>query len=295
MGNTLQEIDDRVVLNLWVDSDSNTYAKTSRRIPKINQVIRRICKGRYKNILTEQMMVSGDMNFLRAKQFIEDYKPIQTTEEVTAWMTEIDVTSTAHLPSSWSANIGWSVFAYTWKTASSLTGVTWVVGTHKKGIEVRIVHELPSDCVKPFNLFHINETTGKTLPKEYLDYKFQDNLKNYWTVVGDSSDNKQYLDLFFTDEWERYWHYYYKNPTTLSADGDTTEIPGEYWVELVALLASGELLRETEQRDQGKNQLVLAYSMLLEFFDEYISNAKQYRKKTIRKKETPTHVYQRRR
>lgn len=56
MGNTTLEIDNRVVLNLGIDSDSTTYPKATRRVPKINSIIKRICNGTFKNILTGQLI-----------------------------------------------------------------------------------------------------------------------------------------------------------------------------------------------------------------------------------------------
>ena len=71
-------------------------------------------------------------------------------------------------------------------------------------------------------------------------------------------------------------------------------MPDDYGVELVALLASGELSRETEKRDQGANQLVLAYSMLTEFYEKYIEQKRAFRKKVMTRPNTHGFVYQRR-
>lgn len=73
---------------------------------------------------------------------------------------------------------------------------------------------------------------------DYLDYKYQDVLQDYWTVMTDTGETEEYIDLNFSANEERYRHYYFKKPTSLSLDTDTTEIPEEYGVELVALLAS---------------------------------------------------------
>lgn len=294
MGNTLLQIDIRVIQNMWIDSDSTTYSKENRRVPKINSVISRICKGNYKNILTWQIYKGWDMWFLRKKEFVQSFEAIKTTEKIDSTNTTVACTTTAKIPTQWHINVNWCVFQYTGKTANSLTGVTGIVWVHPNGSNMQYVHKVASDCMKPHNLFYIQQETGKTLPRDFLDYKYQDVSDNYWTLIIDDVW-EQYIHCNFPTSEENYWHIYYKKPTILTWDTDVTDIPDDYGVELIALLASWEMLRETEQRDQWKNQLTLAYAMLEEFNNNFIEQTKQYRKTIRRIKETNNAVYFRRR
>lgn len=294
MGNTLLEIDQKTYLNMSIDNDSVTYSKSTRRIPKINSVIKRICNGNYENIITGQNIKWWDMSFLRKKEFAQSFPAIQTREDVVnSSTTTIKCTTTEKLPSAWYGNINGSIFQYTGKTALTLTWVTWIMWVHPVWSLIKIVHKVADDCHKPHNIFHIEED-WKITPRDYLDYKYQDVSDNYRTLIEDSQDPNKYIHFNFPDDEERFWLSYYKSPTYLENDIDETEIPENYWTELVALLASWEMLRETEQWDQGKLQLTLAYSMLKEFYNNYIEEIKQHRKTITWVRRTSNMVYSRR-
>lgn len=298
MGNTLTQIDTKVVKNLAVSSDSTTYS-SAVRYAKINNVIKRVCDGRVVDILAYASGVKktiswGDLRFLRKRTEIRDVAPITITDtEITSATTTINTSSTTDFPTAWSGYIGWSVFARTGKTASTLTWVTGIEWKHKKWAKIMIANKLPTDCAKPVELFYVGEN-GELAPTDYIDYKSQDYVENnYRTVIGDSTASSQYALLYFQEQSRQYWLYYFATPTTLSSWSHTTEIPDDYGEQLIALLVSWELLRETEKRDQGRNQLVLAYAMLEEFYDKFIEQKKAFRKKLRTRPNTHGHVYQR--
>lgn len=298
MWNTLTEIDTRLISNLAVSSDSTTYSQ-SRRRAKINSVIKRICDGTIVDILEQEkwndkMIKWWDLRFLRKRQQIISYEPVTITDdEINSSTTTINTSSTANIPTAGNWYVWWSVFAYTGKTSTSLTWVTWLEGTHYLWDNIYIVTKLPTTCAKAFDLFRV-QSDGSLVPTDYIDYKSQDYSESYRTTIWDSSATDQYVWMNFSDRSGTYRLYYFAKPTTLSSGSNTTEIPDDYWVELIALIASGELSRETEKRDQGKKQLVLWYAMLLEFYDKFIEQKKSFRK-TVRQL-PPKHgfVYQRR-
>lgn len=293
MSNTLTEIDTRLLVNLAVSSSSTTYPQTRRR-GKINSVIRRIADGKIKNIIDGTLITWGDLRFLRKRVQVQDYAPITLQDtSITTWATTINTTATDDIPSAWNGYINWSIFAYTGKTATSLTWVSWLEWTHKKGANIQIVQKTPTDCLVPSEMYKITATWALE-PTTYIDYKAQDYAENYRTILGDSSATDQFIYTQFQSQTDTYRFYYFKKPTTLASWSDTTEIPDDYGVELISLLASWELLWETEKRDQGKNQLVLAYAMLHEFYEKFIEQKKSTRKVVSQKPSKHGFVYQRR-
>lgn len=293
MWNTLTEIDASLVVNLAITSSSTTYPSV-RRYKKINSIIRRIANGRIKNILDWTLITWWDLRFLRKRVQMQDYSPISLQDaSITTWATTINTSDTTDVPTAWSGYIGGSVFAYTGKTATSLTWVTGLEGTHKKSALIKIVTKLPTDCLVPSEMFRVDQR-GSLQPVEYIDYKSQDYAESYWTIIGDGTATWQYIYPQFQSETETYRFYYYHKPTTLASGSDATEFPDDYGVELVSLLASWELLRETEKRDQGKNQLVLAYAMLVEFYEKFIEQKKSTRKTVRQKPSRHGFVYHRR-
>lgn len=300
MGNTLLEMDTRVVLNLGVSSDSTVYPKTNRRVKKINSVIDRICNWSVVDILAKQagqdkVIKWWDLIFLKKREYIKDYASILTDEEVSSadeWGS-IDCVDSSWRPTAWDAMINWDIINFTGNSSNQLTTTTGIWWTHASWSIAHFVHKVADDYNKSLNLFYVRKTDGKLIPMDFLNYKYQNYADTYWTVIWDSDDGR-YLHLRFPEQWHNYWHEYFINPTVLSADWNETEIPGSYWVELVALLASWEMLWESEQRDQAKAQLILAYWMLEEFFIRYTSDVQTFMKKIKRDKRTSQHVYQRR-
>lgn len=293
MPNTLTEIDTRLLVNLAVPSTSTTYPQTRRR-GKINSVIKRIADGRIKNILDGTLITWWDLRFLRKRVQVKDYNPIELQDtSVTTWATTLNTTDTTNVPTSWNWYIGWSVFAYTGKTSTSLTWVTWLEWTHEKWAKIKIVTKLPTDCLVPSEMYKVTHTWALE-PTNYIDYKSQDYAEYYRTIIGDSTTTDQFIYTQFQSTTDTYRFYYFKKPTTLASWSDITEMPDTYGVDLVSLLASWELLWETEKRDQGKNQLVLAYAMLHEFYEKYIEQKKSTRKVVRQKPSRHGFVYQRR-
>lgn len=293
MPNTLTEIDTRLLVNLAVPSTSTTYPQT-RRYGKINSVIRRIANGKIKNILDWTLITGWDLRFLRKRVQVKDYAPLSLQDaSITTWATTINTSSTTDVPTSWNGYIGWSVFAYTGKTATSLTWVTLLEGTHEKNALITIVTKIPTNCLVPSELYRVDRKWALQ-PTDYIDYKSQDYSESYRTIIGDSTATDQYILPQFQSNQETYRFYYYSKPTTLASGATETELPDDYGVELVSLLASWELLRETEKRDQGKNQLVLAYAMLIEFYEKFIEQKKSTRKVVRQKPSRHGFVYHRR-
>lgn len=293
MPNTLTEIDTRLLVNLAVPSTSTTYPQARRR-GKINSLIRRIANGKIKNILDGTLITWWDLRFLRKRVQVKDYAPLSLQDAtITSATTTINTSDTTLVPTAWNGYIGWSVFAYTGKTATSLTGVTGVEWTHKKSALINIVTKLPTDCLVPSELYRVDKKWA-IQPTDYIDYKAQDYAESYRTIIGDSTATNQYIYTQFQSNTETYRFYYYSKPTTLASGATVSELPDDYGVEMVSLLASWELLRETEKRDQGKNQLVLAYAMLIEFYEKFIEQKKSTRKVVRQKPSRHGFVYHRR-
>jgi hypothetical protein len=55
-------------------------------------------------------------------------------------------------------------------------------------------------------------------------------------------------------------------------------MPEERWdKDVIAQLVAGELLRQTEQSDDGQKQLIQGYGKLISFYDKFATINKGYR------------------
>jgi hypothetical protein len=78
----------------------------------------------------------------------------------------------------------------------------------------------------------------------------------YWTIVGDNSNQNNFVKLHFSPmNKSDFWLYYYEKAPYLSSGDDVCILPDRYGVDLVALLTAGELLYETEQNTASVNLL----------------------------------------
>lgn len=293
MANTLSTIVERVYWNLSVDDDSKTYDKNIRVIPKINHVYKQILKGEYRDILNDRTIKGWDLRFLRGKQWIHDYPRKATTQEVSDNDPTIMLTDTNDIPAQGYGLINGCVFRYSGISSNQLMNVTGIMGTHRRWSCIHIVHKIPDEARKSFELFRVGRW-GKLEEMEYIDYKFQDKFSNYYTIIGNDTSNEQFVELCFPCTDEDYWLYYHKKVVDLINDTDTTAFPDDEDLEVMAVIVAGELLLETEKSEHAQTLLNLGYGKLIDFYNNRAEQNRDFKETVKRKKRTPKFYFARR-
>lgn len=168
---------------------------------------------------------------------VTEQREFSFMETETLWTAALDTTldgaiTTASTTVDLAAATGWSatspkgnfdvegdVIAFTGVTSAQLTGVTGIGVGHADGVDAKPIYSVPSDMWKPTRLL-VDETEV-----DYYDYRDDDRSTGYYIYndfiyIPDQSD-EEIVKL-----------QYFKNPTTMDDDADTSEIPDK-WVKLV--------------------------------------------------------------
>jgi hypothetical protein len=288
MANTLLEIVNRVYNHLWVDDDSTTYGKSVRVVPKINDVVAQICRREYKNLLKQNMIKGGDLRFLRKQTFIQRYdnKPLLADANVGA--TTISASPTIVWPANWYLYLNGEVVQYGPVSGNTIFLLTPLKQHARKWDHISVVYKIPSEANDTFELYRILKN-GWLEETHYSDFRYPADADEFYTIVGNDTTTDNFLRLNFYNSVSMYnfWLFYYIKATKMANDSDTCILPDEYGNELVAHLAAGELLYETEQNKASEAFLNEGYWALQEFYNNFSSFNKDYRKAFQWKRRTP--------
>jgi hypothetical protein len=89
--------------------------------------------------------------------------------------------------------------------------------------------------------------------------------------------------------------YYIKDVDRLFGDTNTTVFPEEEFDhDMLSMIVSGELLRETEKSETAKMQLTEGYAKLIDFYNAYRVQNKDFKQTLKRRRRTPSFYYTRR-
>jgi len=281
---TLQEIVQEVYDRMWVDSDSTTYWKESRVIPKINSVMYRILSDRKYDVVLQDSQHSPnikgwDLQFLRKTYSFERIPVKAVKKPAEIWDRNVYINSKEKVPTNWRVLIKWTVYEYELNFNSE---DIWLM--LKEDIQLPIhqwsviefLYKIPEDSEATYQLFAIawNEENEMV----YADYRYPSDFAQYRTVLYKDwinlirivSYEARYLQLFKLN--------YYKKIETLVNDEDRTLFPEDRWDrEVLALLTAGELLYETERSDDASLKLNEWYWNLILFYDKFSTANKWYR------------------
>lgn len=286
----LSTIVKKVYWNLSVDEDSKTYDKAITVVPKINSVYKQICRGEYRSVLQDVSIKWSDLRFLRRKTFFEWYETVYLTAEASPGDTTVQVTSSDNLPASGHIMINWSIAFYSARWGNQIAGVVGLLGRHDIGAAVHIVHRVPTDARKSFEVFSV-DVDGVLRETEYIDYRYQAGRRNYYTIIGDDTASEQYVFLNYHCNIGSYWLYYIQDVPDLVLDTDVSLLPSaEFDEDMLSLIVSGELLRETEAQDTAQTQLQLWYTKLIDFYNNYRIQNKDF-KQTLKRKRPNNRFY----
>lgn len=282
MANTFNDIINATYYKMSQKSTSTTYDLETLVKPKINSCIEQICRGEYTSVLDNIIYRAGKLPFLETKK--EYYNKISEslTAEVSSWDTEISF-DTTNYPISGAVVINGNIINYTGKTATQITWCTNVLINTESGY-VRQLYPFPWDVEKPFSLkiWDYNNSVEK-------DFPFQEDTKSnqygYYYSITQDTEGSNYVDIVYTKE-ELFWMYYNKEVTPLVDSNDLCILPVNYWLDVVAPIVAGELLRDKEQQEHASTLLNNWYKKLKDMYSYYSRSIKDTQKKVFWSKKT---------
>lgn len=276
---TLTEITDKIYKKMWIKSDSTVFDRQSIIIPRLNAVIADICAGQVTNIFDKNITYkSGFLRFLAKKYFFSTKSPIPLTSNAPTW-SAILYLDTSTLDTSWAIIIWEDVISYTWKTATSLTWVSWVSTNHFIWDKAEQVYKLPTDAWKNFNLQYLN--SSKTYPVTFQDDRAPKEFQPYFTLKFDSSYTDEFIYVKWLDNWAFMFDYYAKS-VDLVADWDTSILIDRF-MEAVAIPLTAWLALFSQYWDdilgkRGQWLIQDAYHSLQSLYWQNAERVKEFRK-----------------
>lgn len=165
--------------------------------------------------------------------------------------------------------INWDIIKYTGKTATTITGVTWIWTTHKAGDLVYQLYKLPTSITKPFTLFRMTGNQNKQ-KVEHVDFRQPILENNYYTILRDWSQDLLNIVGFWGDLT---FMMIYIDKNTTMATGETECIIPDC-TEMVAHLVAWELLYEYEEYEDWPTKLLHWCSLLNEMYMFYAKQTK---------------------
>ncbi len=158
---------------------------------------------------------------------------------------------------------------YTGKTATTITGVTWIWTTHKAGDLVYQLYKLPTSITKPFTLFRMawNQNQQKVT---HVDFRQPILENNYYTILRDWSQDLLNI-VGYPGELNFMMIYIDKNATMATG---ATECIIPDCTEIVAHLVAWELLYEYEEYEDWPTKLQHWCALLNEMYMFYAKQTK---------------------
>lgn len=256
---TLETLINKTFLFLWEPSDLSWTNATETVIPKINDVVRRICNWRLYNILENRMIQGSYLPFWISTKTYDILNDRTTTQEIVVWDTSIYFDTTDY-PNSGKIIIWEYIYDYTAKTATYVTisasELDWDAWQ-----TIRLLYDLPID---------IDEVT--TIRQWVYEIPFvneanQVTVYNYFSVI----------DWLLYIKWVtgRVTMKYKTKPVDMSSISDLCIIPE--WADMIALISAGEILYSIEEVQDANTKLVQWYAQLREFYARYASQVKKQR------------------
>lgn len=275
---TRDQIKDRVYQLLWETSDVAEFDELTIVVPKMNNIVDRICKWSIVSITDKRKYRAWYLPFLHVTAFYTFVQPKSNTVAVATSDTEITVDTTKYLDAT-SLDpqyllINGDIIQYTGKTSTQFTGVTWISVVHQKWQLVYQLYKAPSAVSKPYNLFQQIDTQTRR-EVDHVDFRKPIYHHRYYSILRDGSQDLLNIvwyswdDIFTLD--------YIKQSDDMTTGSSICTIPDA--IELVAQITAWELLWENEEYEDGTTKLDHWYTLLDEMYTFY---AKQTWKNEVR-------------
>ena len=284
MANTydLQDLRDIWYAILREEEDTTAYPLVLMDM-LLNSAQNRICNGTVVNPMNWQAVRKGQLPFLGTSAMYSNVTQTTLSVATTVGATSLSITSTTDFASAGSIYINGNIITYTWKTATSFTGVTNVLFAHLAGSDVSVAFTLPTTYGSITNITYNNQF--KLAWKLYDDiwedlnsvkgwgynytntqwYRSQKEVAPFYTIIDGT-----YFVLFNRNNTGSQVHLRYeKLATTMSASTDLATIPDAYSKATVPYLAIGEMLYNRWEEERASSILNFALGQIKECYSFY--------------------------
>lgn len=265
---TRGDIVSEIYNQLWEPSNSSNYDALTVVVPKLNQIVSRICKKIIINPQNQQRYTAGDLPFLRGTEFYENVQRRNITDEIELGDLSVSI-DTTDLDTSGALMVSQDIITYTNKTATTVTGVTGIDIAQDSWTIAHRLFALPTGITKPFTMFRFDSKGGK-YEIDYVDYRYPTQARKYYTMVVDT-DGTEYLMFVGCSSNDKFVLNYYINSSDMSLDSSVCIIPDPYALTVLPWLVAGWLLWEREETEDAVTKLSSGFAGLDEMFAYYNS------------------------
>lgn len=189
------------------------------------------------------------------------------TDDTTISFTTTDFASTGNII------VNDDIISYTGKTSTTITWVSSIGRPHYTSDTVRQLYSLPSD------FDYLSEVIDTKNERILLDYEEMEipKLDVYYREIADWTTT--YLDVvWYNGTKDVVKIVYYKKATDMSATTDTTDLPDDYGLSVLATLVAWELLYEHDEIELWSSILEKWYGALKDMYTFYVEKKKHKRK-----------------
>lgn len=272
--NTKKEIVDKTYYLLGEDQSSTVFDKEGTVVPMIRSMIDKICRCDITNIITQQKIRGGILDFLYEEKTLKIPRVKKTIEDIDENSTYILLDSIDWLPTKWRIEIDWNIISYDWLSEenTAIIKTQWINGYHAASSSVNFVYLLPENLIKACDFYDVEY---KEMLK-FVDFREERNYERCYTI-------KPYkwrkVAVFYNIDNAPIMISWTKKLEPVESDEDECWLPENYWKDIVAYLVAGSLLIDTSESNKGKDLLNQWYSSLEDMYSFYATPTKKFRKK----------------
>lgn len=283
---SLADIVKDVYFKLSVNSDNETYKKETVVIPRINSVMQQVLADRKYNVILPDSTYSPDikgwdLEFLRGNMFFDRIRSVVSIGRADAgdYRIEYQPKPNLDIPVEWYIYVNGMIIEYATLVENDhyyLVSDEELEMSVRPGTKIEFLYPIKDDAEETYQLFAI--VNGKEREVVYSDYRYPTDYIEYRSILYKDWVKLIRLNLPETRYNAQFKLNYYKKVKELVNDDDVSLMPEERWdKDVIAQLVAGELLRQTEQSDDGQKQLIQGYGKLISFYDKFATINKGYR------------------
>ena len=269
--NTKKEIVDKIYKILWEDQTSTVFDKEWEVVPKMNEIVDKICRCNVTNILTQTKIRGWILDFLYEEKTIRIPETKRLMEDIDENSTSITLDKPDDLPASWYISIEWNIIKYWAINDWVLSQLTWINWYHKAGSTVYFAYQMPSKVLKPADIF---DNENQTL-LSFVDFRENIWFRRCYTI---KPHKWKKMAVFYNID-SPVMISYSKRLDPMETDDDECWLPDDYWIKIIPNLVCWELLIDTSEVQKGERLLSIWYAELEDMYSFYATPTKQFRKK----------------
>lgn len=271
--NTKKEIVDKCYKILWEEQTSTVFDKEGDVVPRINEIIDKICRCNVTNVLTQTKLRGWILDFLYEEKTIKIPEAKRLMEDINENRVTITLDNVEDLPNTGYLEVEWNIFSYNWIDEDwTLLKVNWLNWYHPMKAEVHFAYMMPTKVLKPADIFD-NEL--ECLLK-FVDFREPKWYQRCYTL---KPHNGKKFAIFYNIHTPVMISYS-KKLDPLESDEDECGFPDNYWLNILPNLVVWELLIENSSEVQKWERLLsIWYSALEDMYTFYATPNKQFRKK----------------